>query len=357
MGRLGLVRRLPTGIHMAKKRLGIDALFQTSVPSAGPKLVSHSASDSNEVALGDLAPGPGQPRSHFGEAGLEELADSIRVHGVLQPILVRPAAKGGYEIVAGERRWRAARLAGLDTVPVRVIDLADDAILGVAMVENLQREDLNPLEEAEGYLDLLRLRLAAEEAFAPYSDEADPRTGVVRLLRALNNRLAGNTKDDVVLTLEPAVSEVFAGVGRITWSSFVAHRLPLLSLPEDVAAALRARLLDYTKARLIARITAERVGGDEDRARVLRRDVVDRAVAERISVRALQAEIATMLGEERPVRLARRRDEPATPDVESVGAKIAEVRERLAELEIGRCDAATLRDIGAALDALLSALD
>src|SRR5699024_9786643 len=93
----------------------------------------------------------GQPRKHFDQEKLEELADSIREHGVIQPLTVRKLSSGYYQIIAGERRWRAARLAGLTEIPAVVIEADDRTAMELAMIENLQREDLNPMEEAEGY--------------------------------------------------------------------------------------------------------------------------------------------------------------------------------------------------------------
>lgn len=110
-----------------------------------------------EVDLSQIAPSEGQPRKRFTQEALVTLAESIREHGVIQPILVRPVdnAKAKYEIVAGERRWRACQMAGLDTVPVVIKDLTDTTAFALALVENLQREDLSPIEEAEGYRTLI----------------------------------------------------------------------------------------------------------------------------------------------------------------------------------------------------------
>lgn len=340
---------------MAKKRLGIDALFQTSIPSAVPEPATPSSVD--EIELDRLSPSPGQPRTYFDDASLSELADSIRAHGVLQPILVRQTPAGAYEIVAGERRWRAARIAGLDAVPVRILEIGDADVLAVAMVENLQREDLNPLEEAEGYLDLLRHRLEAEPSFSQYAFEGDARAGVVRILRALNNRIAGNTKDDVVLGLEPIVAEVFTGVGRITWPSFVAHRLPLLSMPEDVTAALRSRLLDYTKARLVARITAEKLSGDDERARKLRRELLDQIATEGMSVRSLQAEIARILGLGRDAKRAAAPVAAVTPTVEEVAQRSQTARQRLGAIDFGSLAVDDLATLASVLENLITVLE
>jgi len=103
------------------------------------------------VPLSEISPNPKQPRQHFSEEGLKELADSIKTHGILQPLILSEKSDGGYEIIAGERRWRAARLAGLATVPAMIKVLPEQAKLEVSLIENLQREDLNPVEEAFAY--------------------------------------------------------------------------------------------------------------------------------------------------------------------------------------------------------------
>jgi len=338
---------------MAKKRLGIDALFQTSVPRPVP---DSSGANATDVEIDRLAPSAHQPRAHFDETALRELTESVRTHGVLQPILVRPTGMAGrFEIVAGERRWRAAKAAGLASVPIRVLTIEDGEAFGVAMVENLQREDLNPLDEAEGYIELLRIRLESESAFGAFAG-GEARTGVLRLLRALNNRAAGNTKDNVVLTLEPAVREVFDSVGRITWQSFVAHRLPLLGLPEDIRSAVRGGGLEYTKARLIARVTAERLSVDETRARRIRRDLAEQAATEGLSVRALSAEVRRVLGAGEPqARAPKAMRESANAG--GFSGKVDRLREQLDQLDVDAVKPARRSAIDAAVEALLKLLD
>ncbi len=137
---------------MATKKSGLgrgfDAIFADNsledITSGGPA----------KIKLMDIEPNREQPRKQFDEDALSELADSIAAHGVLQPILVRPLTNGGYQLVAGERRWRASRMAGLTEVPVIIKELTDSQVAELALVENLQRENLNPLEEANGYKDL-----------------------------------------------------------------------------------------------------------------------------------------------------------------------------------------------------------
>ncbi len=125
-----------------------------------------------EVEVGRIRPNPKQPRKSFDDSALEELAASIREHGVVQPILVRPKGKG-YELVAGERRWRAAQRAGLKKVPAVIREFSEKETMEIALIENLQREDLNPLEEAEAYRVLL-------EEFALTQDELAKRLGKSR---------------------------------------------------------------------------------------------------------------------------------------------------------------------------------
>ena len=138
-------------MSVQKKGLGkgLSALFGDS----SPKEKTITTSQNNMVAIADLARNPYQPRQNFKEEKLEELANSIRKNGIIQPIAVRPSKSnlGKYEIVAGERRWLAAQRAGLHEIPVTILDLSDVESLEVAIVENIQRDDLNPIEEAKGY--------------------------------------------------------------------------------------------------------------------------------------------------------------------------------------------------------------
>ena len=121
--------------------------------------------DQTEVDLDSIVPGPMQPRTHFDEGSLEGLADSIRAHGIVQPLLVRRQGDR-YELIAGERRWRAARLAGLSKVPVIVKEVPDQDLLEIALIENIQRENLNPIEEAQAYKRLIENVGLTQEALA-----------------------------------------------------------------------------------------------------------------------------------------------------------------------------------------------
>jgi ParB family chromosome partitioning protein len=174
---------------------GLDALLsvEPTIPSSrGPE--SHESRESVElegkqilsVSIERLRPGIHQPRSEFNDEELEELAESVRRHGVLQPILVNPSGDG-YEIVAGERRWRAARMAGLPEVPAIVVNAAEEASLEIAVIENIQRSDLNPMEEAAAYESMMtRLSLTQEEVAARVGKERSTVANYVRLLKLPN---------------------------------------------------------------------------------------------------------------------------------------------------------------------------
>ena len=138
---------------MAVKKSGLGKGFDAIFADNSVEDISKN-SGAVKVKLMEIEPNRDQPRKQFDDDALNELADSIAKHGVLQPLLVRPLLNGGYQLVAGERRWRASRIAGLTEVPVVIKELTDAQVAELALVENVQREDLNPLEEANGYKEL-----------------------------------------------------------------------------------------------------------------------------------------------------------------------------------------------------------
>jgi ParB family chromosome partitioning protein len=266
------------------------------------------------VPLSVLVP-QAQPRRRF--ENLEALAESIREKGVLQPLLVRPLGDGRYAIVAGERRYRAAKMAGLAEVPVRVLDLPEKEARLLALVENLQREDLNPYEETLGVLDLLSEELGKT------------REEVVGLLRQMKNAKEGRIRDNVVPKDAQRVEEIFKALGRMTWESFVQHRLPLLGLPEDLRAALEEGTLPYTAA-----LELKKVRDPEARARLLEE------AKGGLSLRELKARVREVMAKEKApppwhkevaTRLARLDPESLPP--EKRRAVEEKVRELLALLE------------------------
>lgn len=184
---------------------GLDSLFADNS-------VEEISSASNKLRIMEIEPNHNQPRKDFDEKSLSELAESIEQHGVLQPLVVRPLANGGYQLVAGERRWRAARIAGLSEVPVVIKELTDEEVIEIAMIENLQREDLNPLEEALGYKFMM---------------------------------------DELGITQEQAAEKV--GKSRPT----VANALRLLKLPEEIREMVKNNLISSGHARALLGFDSE----------------------------------------------------------------------------------------------------
>ena len=182
---------------MAKTGLGrgLGALLGGKKPADSPTTPSPSSPETTqppsaesrsalEVEIGKIRPCPSQPRKDFDRQPLEELAESIKINGIIQPLVARQTDDGQLELIAGERRWRAAQIAGLDTVPV-IIRLANDAqVLELALVENLQREDLNPIEEAQGYALLIDAFNLTQEETAQRVGKS--RTAITNSLRLLN---------------------------------------------------------------------------------------------------------------------------------------------------------------------------
>ena len=163
---------------------GLESLFEDASP------IFESDAKVETLPLREIEPDPDQPRKTFDQQALGELAASIAEHGLLQPIAVRPQPRGGYSIVAGERRWRACRMAGLNEVPVVVKDVSDEQAMELALVENLQREDLDPVEEAAGIRELMtRCGLTQEQAAQKLGKSRSALANSLRLLNLPENVL------------------------------------------------------------------------------------------------------------------------------------------------------------------------
>ena len=207
----------------------------------GDDAVKAESSGSLYLPISQVESCSSQPRKHFDPESLQELADSITEHGIIQPLTVRRLASGYYQIIAGERRWRAARLAGLTEVPVIVMEADDRKAAELAMIENLQREDLNPMEEAAGFQALI-------ESYHMTQDEAAQRVGKSR--SAVANALR-------LLSLSPAVRKLVED-GRLS----AGHARALLPLPEkqqeSAAKAVLSGVLSVRQTEaLVKRILAE----------------------------------------------------------------------------------------------------
>lgn len=220
--------------------MGLGALFGEEYPTAQPER-EETAPDL--LPIEKIEPRADQPRKRFDPEALEMLAESIRTYGLIQPITVRPLDSGFYQIIAGERRWRAARMAGLSEVPVVVLEADDRTVMELALVENLQRQDLNPMEEAEGYQRLMK-------EYGLTQEEAAARVGKSR----------------------PAV----------------ANALRLLLLPEEVRSLVEDGTISAGHARAILSLPAAR----------LQKAAAQKIVALRLSVRQAEAMCKRMLQEE-----------------------------------------------------------
>ena len=262
---------------MTKKRVvpemrGVSAFLSSTVE---PVPSSANSVATNTIAIAKISLSSKQPRRFFDPEKLEQLAESIRQHGILEPILVRSLPGDVYELVAGERRYRAAQLAGLKEVPIVARELSDQEALQFALIENLQRENLNPVEETEGMLDLLTLKLGCSQE--------DILDALAQMATAQKKRieLSGNVSRWI-----ETIAEVLDSMLGLTPESFRTSRLPLLKLPAEVLTALREWKIEFTKARAIARVK------DEDQ----RSDLLKQTIAENLPL----AEIKVRVKENKP---------------------------------------------------------
>ena len=204
----------------------------------GDDVMKSESSGSLSIPISQVESYSGQPRKHFDEESLQELADSITEHGIIQPLTVRKLSSGYYQIIAGERRWRAARLAGLQEVPVIVMEADDRKAAELAMIENLQREDLNPMEEAAGFQSLIETyHMTQEEAAQRVGKSRSAVTNALRLLglspsvRKLveeNKLTAGHARALVPLSpslQESAANAIIAGGLSVRQSEALVKRL------------------------------------------------------------------------------------------------------------------------------------
>ncbi|PZV04743.1 MAG: chromosome partitioning protein ParB [Leptolyngbya sp.] len=233
-----------------------------------------------------------QPRRYFDPEKQAQLVKSVKEHGILEPLLVRPSGSN-YELVAGERRYRAAQDIGLQEVPVVIRDFDDRQALQVALIENLQREDLNPIEETEGILELLAIELR--------SSTVDVASVLNRANHAKNR---GQELEGNVFLQFQTIESVLAGIGRFTAESFRTSRLPLLNLPSEILQALRGGKIEFTKARAISRVKDEK-----QRTDLLKQVVTKNLPLSEIKTRiqALKSNAEEALSEESPEKVVAER--------------------------------------------------
>ena len=234
---------------------GLGALFGDNAFLDDDEPENNQSGGVMTLPITDVENNSGQPRKNFDPEALAQLADSIRQHGILQPLTVRKLDSGYYQIIAGERRWRAARMAGLDEVPVIVIEADDKTAAELAMIENLQREDLNPMEEAAGYRTLIDL-------YGMTQEEAAERVGKSR--SAVANALR-------LLDLSEPV-RAFVEEGRLT----AGHARALIPLPADLQEAAAKEVMDGgLSVRQTERLAKQRIAERKNPESALKRKQLD----------------------------------------------------------------------------------
>lgn len=251
---------------------GLDSLLGDAIRDRPTQVPAQSDGNSiRMLPIATLTPHPDQPRRHFAQGALEELAQSIRQRGIIQPIVVRPAPSGkGYQIVAGERRWRAAQRASLHEIPAIVRDFEDSEALEIALIENVQREDLNPIEEAEAYHRLTEEFGHSQKALAALVDKS--RSHVANLMRLL----------DLPETVRGMMLE-----GRLQ----MGHARALIGYDDAEDMAVRIEK-DGMTVRDVERIVRKSKGGGETAPR--RTKPVDNGVDP--DIRALEVQLGDLLG-------------------------------------------------------------
>jgi ParB family transcriptional regulator, chromosome partitioning protein len=230
--------------------------------------ISQSDLPSTKVAINTIKlPVKQQPRRYFDPERMAQLVASVKEHGILEPILVRPLGDGNYELVAGERRLRAANEVGLIQIPVVAQAFSDKEALQVSLIENLQRDDLNPVEETEAVLDLLSISLGIS------SDEVKSVIYQVANSKNRGHELKGNVSLQIEL-----IEQCLSDLGRFNVESLRSSRLPLLNLPTNILIALREGKLEYTKARTIARVKDEKS----------QNEILEQAILENLSLNEIR---------------------------------------------------------------------
>ncbi|WP_138504580.1 ParB/RepB/Spo0J family partition protein [Nostoc sp. PA-18-2419] len=289
---------------MSRKRLevpkmrGVEDLLTMDV----------DASPITTVSIHKIQVAKKQPRRWFDPEKMSHLVQSVREHGVLEPLLVRPLGNGEYELIAGERRLRAAKETGLAEVPIVSKELTDKQALQVALLENLQREDLNPVEEVEAILELLAidLEVSTEDVKSILNEAANA--------KKRNLELTGNVSRQI-----EQMEFILAGIGKFNAESFRTSRLPLLSLPADVMEVLRQGQLEFTKARTIARVKDQQQ----------RADILSSAITQTLSLTQIKELIK---------QLESAQTTPAATPEKALSKRYTEIGKRLQQAKLWKDD-------------------
>jgi ParB family transcriptional regulator, chromosome partitioning protein len=257
----------------SRKRPAVESMRSVSAFLSESSDQASAVTDQSKVAIGQIVLPSKQPRRYFDPDRMAQLVQSVQEHGILEPLLVRPVGEDKYELLAGERRLRAAQEIGLEEVPIVSREFSDRQALQVALIENLQREDLNPVEETEAVMELLSLALEVEQPEV-----------VAILNQVANAQKRGLELTENVFRQHEQIEELLKGIGRFTAQSFRSSRLPLLNLPEDVLETLRQGKLEYTKARAIAQVKDE----------LQRKKLLKQAVSKGLSLTEIKGQVAEL---------------------------------------------------------------
>jgi len=285
------------------------------------KELHDDGAEQRNIPLSQTVFNPKQPRRYLDEGTLVALTDSIRQHGVLEPILVKQVGET-FEVIAGERRTRAAQAAGLQNIRAVILDLDETQSLEIAIIENLQREDLNPVEETDAVLTLLSVRLAK------------PVSHVLEVIRQIYDESRGRVGNNVISNEDKTkVSTIILSLGRFTPASFHTNRVPLLDMPADLIKAVREGKLHYTKARKLARVYDSEI----------RRSILKRALAEGLTVTELDQAVKEAL------RQHKRGDD--------VHERVRVLKNRLSPARITKLNSEDRRRVDSLIDELKALLD
>ena len=227
----------------------------------------------NAISISKIVLPRQQPRRYFDPEKMAALVDSVRQHGILEPVLLRSLDNDTYELVAGERRYRAAKEVGLEEIHAIVRQMTSEEALQISLIENLQREDINPIEETEAILQLLvlKLNLTIDEVTAQLYRMRHIARGEVG-----QNVLTSTEHEEVIVS-------VFSSLG-FKWESFITSRLPLLKLPSEILDALRLGRIEYTKAQAIAKV----------KDAITRQELLDQSISDELSLVQIREIIAAM---------------------------------------------------------------
>ncbi len=278
---------------------GLDKFRQQIEGRMDMPMVSNS--ESIEMPIGLLDAAPWNARRYFDPKSLDDLAQDMKSNGMIHAVLVRPVGSGRYEVVVGERRFRAAQSLSWHKIRANIRHLSDNEARRIGLAENLEREDLNPYEETIGWLDLLELNFCDISEFSTFqTGKINTRAATISILRRYKHemeKLRHNVMpkqkniDFLVIgsPLEAAILETFSKE-KMSWKSFLENRLPILQFPNDLTELLQSGKLDYTKAKIVNKIQNQQ----------LRQNLLEEIIRLNLPLTQVRERVAALLTSERP---------------------------------------------------------